>query len=107
MTQYNDIPQVSQLHAEQQRVQSAIAMIDGGGSLYSVTIAPAPPPPPDPEKGMGPVPAMMVMPATVQNTGPTNPQTMTAVRSQLAARDAEITAELASLGVTGSSTKKK
>jgi hypothetical protein len=97
MTKYSDVPQVNALYAEQQTVQSAIEMLDDGGTVSSLTVAPAPPPE-DAPMMRSPMQAtrMSVSIASVD----TSKETLTAVRAQLAARDSAITAELNALGVT-------
>jgi hypothetical protein len=99
VTDYSDIPQVNQLYIEQQQVETAISLIDNGGTLTAFTISPPPPPPPyDP---MNPVPpSPMMMDVRITNIGTVAPETLTALRAQLVERDNEITAELTSLGVT-------
>src|SRR5215468_3428168 len=90
MTEYTDVPQVSELYLEQQHVRAAIQLIDAGGTLTYLTISP--PPPPEGE-------AATVMPIGLQVTGPVQQSTMDAIRAQLVTRDAAITAELTALGV--------
>jgi hypothetical protein len=92
MVAYDDLTQINQLYAEQQAVQSAIAMIDGGGTISSVMIAPPPYDPANP----APMPMMAVNIALV---APAPPELMAAVRAQLAARDSAIAEELTALGV--------
>jgi hypothetical protein len=96
MTTYNDVPQVTMLHAEQERVTQAIEMLESGGTMPSFAIAPPPPPPYEP----GTPPPMIMMPVTI-----TVPNVIDqALRDQLLVtlntRQAELAQQLADLGVT-------
>lgn len=94
MTDYNDVGTANRLIAEQQNVQMAISMIDEGGTLSALTIAP-PPLPPDTTlyTMMSPI-ALGITEETV------SPDTMAAIRSVLVKRDEDISQQLTDLGVT-------
>jgi len=90
MTEYTDVPQVSELYLEQQHVRAAIGLIDAGGTLTYLTISPAPPPEGE---------VSSTMPIGLVIVGPVQQSTMDAIRAQLVTRDTAITAELTALGV--------
>lgn len=97
MTQYSDIPQVNTLYTEQAQVRAAISLIDNSGTMTSFVISAPPSPPPDPTN---PMPMNMQMPVGITVHGTVQASTMTAIRTELQARDDAITSELAGLGVT-------
>jgi hypothetical protein len=96
MTEYTNVPQANLLINEQQQVRRAISIIDEGGTLTSVTVAPLPPTP-----GLPPSPnAVNAIGIQLPDISP--PETMAAVRARLVERDDAITQQLADLGVTSS-----
>jgi hypothetical protein len=94
MTAYSDVPQVNTLYLEQQQVQSAIDFLMNGGPIASMVVSP---PPPDPE---APVSPAFMMAVSIQLKPPNPPALVEAAIVALQARDDEIYAELAALGVT-------
>jgi hypothetical protein len=96
MTDYSDVPQVNALYQEQQQVESAIGMLDDGGTVTDFTVAP-PVVPPDPDHPpSGPTP----MPVRIMLAEPASPELVAQARSELVQRSAAITKELEGLGVT-------
>jgi hypothetical protein len=94
MTEYTDVAQANLLISEQQQVRRAIGIIDDGGTLTSITVAPLPPTP-----GLPPSPNS-VSAIGIQLPDISPPETMAAVRERLVERDDAITQQLADLGVT-------
>jgi hypothetical protein len=94
MTDYTNIPGANTLHQQREVVTQAIALLDGGGSLSSMSVAPKPI-----EPGDAPGP-MMMMGAQVYLPPPTPPATVAAVRDWLVQRQADLDAQLAAMGVT-------
>jgi hypothetical protein len=94
MVAYTDVPEVNALYAEQAKIDSALNMLDNGGTLAMFTIAPAPPPPDQ-------VPMMLDMPVQLTTVAP-SPALMTEIRNAMVTRYNEITSDLGALGVTGS-----
>jgi len=92
MVAYNDVSTVNNLCAEQTQINSAIANLDGGGTVTMFTISP---PPPDPESFVG----MMSMPVSIMTVAPPQ-ELLDQVRAALVLRSNEITTELQALGVT-------
>jgi hypothetical protein len=54
MTEYSDVPQVNALYQESENVNTAIAMIDAGGTMTNFTVGPARPPEIAPAPGPAP-----------------------------------------------------
>lgn len=94
MAAYDDIPQINALKQENDLVDNAIKMIDGGGTMASFVITPPPMPP---EGGTG----VFMMASSVSTAGsPPSVDTMLTVRAWLVQRSTDINAELVALGVT-------
>lgn len=89
MTEYSSVPEVNALYQQREIITNAIAILDTGGSLSSISIAPPP--------GM-----MMAAPigSNVALQPPTPPNVVADVRAVLVTMQADIDAQLAALGVT-------
>jgi hypothetical protein len=99
MTAYSDVPQVNTLYAEQERVRSAIAMLEDGGTMPNFSVGPAPnfsvgPAPPPPNT---PVPMMAVI---ITLTEIIDDPLRQALIATLRKQEEAIAAELKKLGVT-------
>jgi hypothetical protein len=94
MTSYNDVPQVTALHAEQERVASAIAMLEAGGTMPSFMVAMPPPPPDTIPSEMPPMPVTITVPNMIGK------QLRRDLLAELRARQDELAQQLADLGVT-------
>ena len=91
----NQNPTINALHLESQQVAQAIANLDAGGRVGSMTIMPPAPTPPPPG-----TPTMMMMAVNVTVPGPNDPVLLADVRAWLVQRQSDIAAELTTLGVT-------
>src|SRR5215472_1000234 len=99
MSDYDDIPKINTLRAEQQLVQQALANLDAGGtmsafSIGSLPVAMAPLPAP----GGPPPPPMMAVNIMVTEAMP--PNVINQVQHWLQDQMKRINDELAALGVT-------
>jgi|SRR5215469_2460969 len=97
MVVYTDIPRLNALYTEQQQIRASIAMIDAGGTVSALTVAPAPPPPYDPD--YPPVAGTPYLPVIVAIYKPATKKVMVAVREMLVERDNEIIDHLEKLEV--------
>jgi hypothetical protein len=95
MTDYTDIPDANMLHQQREVVTNAIAVLDDGGSLSYMSVAPRPL-----EPGEAPPMGPMMMGTQVQLPPPTPPTTVAAVRDWLVQRQADLDAQLAAMGIT-------
>lgn len=110
MTEYTDIPLISDLYVEQQQVQTAIYNLESSGAIINMTVAPPSDPSIPPPAPMGssndpfevpsepPVPMATVSVIIALNL-PNPPDLVASAITALKARDDAITAELASMGV--------
>jgi len=94
MTEYSDIPQVNMLHAECEKVDAALKMIDDQtGTMTAFTIGPLPLPP-------GMIPTVMQMAVQILLPNPAQQSTMTEIRAQLVTYQQSLLDQLTQLGVT-------
>jgi len=93
MTIYTDIPETNKLYQEQQQVQAAIYHLEHGGAIINMSVSPSSPPPPP---GEGVPPAMTVI---IPLLTPNPDELIASTVEALKARDAELTQELADLGI--------
>jgi hypothetical protein len=101
MTDYSDVPQVTVLHSENERVQLAISNIDGGATLTMFSIG-APPQSMglQPQSPTGMVAAPIPLSVTITLDAPASDQLMADIRTWLVDRQANLESQLAGLGVT-------
>lgn len=90
MTDYTKVPEANALYQQREVVTNAVAMLDAGGSVSSLSIAPAPDTPPGPG----------IMSSAIAVPAPTPPDLVAEVRAWLIERESELDAELAALGIT-------
>jgi hypothetical protein len=92
MTDYADVPAVTALHGEAERVQQAISILAAGGTMSIFTVTP---PPPEPG-----VMLPVVMAVSISVVDPISAEMVTALNNWLTTRLATITDELATYDVT-------
>jgi hypothetical protein len=90
MTNYTDLPAANTLCQQREIVTNAIAMLDAGGAVSNLMIAPPPDMPP----------GQVMMSASIAIPPPTPPSFVAEVRAWLIGREADLDSQLAALGVT-------
>lgn len=97
MTDYNSVPDVSSLYAENERVNQAIANIDAGATATQFTIGM--PPVTAPASGETPLALQVPINIYIPPPGPGD-QLMRDLRAWLVTRSTDLMNQLAALGVT-------
>lgn len=98
MTDYVDVPEVNRLYQEREIVAQAIAIIDSGGYLATMTLAPSNPMP-TPAPTIPTAPPLILSGVTVSIPPPTPANVLADVRAWLIERQDDLDDQLKKLGV--------